>query len=74
MGRGKLQRRRRLMAVADTLVEKVADAAERAESASELKQLTGALRELKDIQDLREQAQEQSVKVVLEPAVEEMAE
>ncbi len=74
METGRVKRRNRLMAVADTLVEKVADAAGRAESASELKQLTGALKELKDIQDLREQLEPQGVQVVLDGGVEEMAE
>jgi len=62
------------MSVADALVEKVADAAARAQSASELKQLTGALKELKDIQELRDQAQEQSIRVVMEGEVEGLAE
>jgi len=74
MEKGRRQRREKLMAVADALVEKVADATVQAKSASELKQLTGALKELKDIQDLRDQSQEQSIKVVLDGAVEEMAE
>ena len=58
-------RREKLLGVADTLVEKVAAAAEKAASASELKQLTGALKELKDIQGLKEEQQAQKITVVM---------
>ena len=59
------KRRKKLMEVADSLVQKVEEAVNNASSASELKQLTGALKELKDIQGLREEQQAQKITVVM---------